>query len=133
MLPEGEEGYHSIPLDLYDDIFPILTIGKRGRIHLHPMYAGRKTLVYISYTQDINIKDNKVELDKGKWKEVKQKRGEDAGESLTIFKNGDMCAPFRPVKYFPKHVEKWNVPIWYVKVFIRKELEKEQDGNTECK
>jgi hypothetical protein len=146
MKQEGEEGFHTISLALYDDPFPILKIGKRGRVHLAQKYAGYKILTFLSYTKDINIENCKVNLDKLKWKEIKQVSGKNKGNLLNVFSNGDICAPYIPEKYFPKinkngkiFREDEDIPNderiteWYIKVYIRKEEGKLEnaDGNTQ--
>jgi hypothetical protein len=116
MIKEGDKGYHAIPLNLFNDPFPVMQIGKKGRVHLGPDHAGKTVLVYISESNEISRKCNIVLLDKNKWREVTQTRGKNKGKPLTVFSNGDICAEYKEG--------------WFVKVFVLKDKGKVNNGNS---
>jgi hypothetical protein len=94
----GKGMYHAIDLDVWDDPFPVLQIGNKGRVHLPLEYLDSDIWVFISEAVDIREKCNLILLPKtgpNKWEEVFQSRGKNAGDLLNIFGNGDICVKYK--------------------------------------
>jgi hypothetical protein len=94
----GSGMYHAVDLDEWDDPFPILTIGNKGRVHLPLGYLDSDIWVFISESADIREKCNLILLPKTgptKWEEVFQSKGKNAGDLLNIFGNGDICVKYK--------------------------------------
>lgn len=105
----GKGMYHAIDLDEWEDHFPVLKIGTKGRVHLPLKYLDFDIWVFISESNEMREICNLILLPKTgptKWEEVFQSKGKNAGDLLNIFRNGDICV---------KYKEGMNV-----KVFVRK-------------
>jgi hypothetical protein len=107
--------YHAIDMEEWEDPFPILKIGNKGRVHLHQDYIDSDLWVFVSESDEIFaligelskvgparnvIKKhcNTILLPKrgpSKWDEVFQSRGKNAGEPLNVFPNGDICVKYK--------------------------------------
>lgn len=94
----GKGMYHAIDLDEWDDPFPVLQIGNKGRVHLPLEYLDSDIWVFISESNEMREMCDLILLPKTgptRWEEVFQSKGKNAGDLLNIFGNGDICVKYK--------------------------------------
>lgn len=94
----GKGMYHAIDLDEWDDPFPVLQIGNKGRVHLPLEYLDSDIWVFISESNEMREMCNLILLPKTgptRWEEVFQSKGKNAGDLLNVFGNGDICVKYK--------------------------------------
>jgi len=106
---EDSGAYFTVDPEKYIEI-ETKVIGEKGRVHIDPKYAGMVSWTFMTrekeYPGTIRYKCDLVHLPINEWKEVTQSRGQNAGQPLTIYPNGDLTAPYKKGYLFKVFVKK---------------------------
>jgi len=111
----GSGMYHTVDLGEWEDPFPTLKIGNKGRVHLPINYLNSDIWVFISESGEICTLEGKIvkagpnktlireqcnaillpKTGPRGWTEIFQSKGKNSGDLLNIFKNGDICVKYK--------------------------------------